>query len=457
MIYPRSDTLDLLNLYRLNSSRYPCLLDSVSEGGRDARHHILFAFPGESLALYKQDIARVDFLSELDRWYQRESINTSAYLKREGGFCGGWFVFLGYELAAQIEPTLALPLPDTQVIAFATRCKTALIYDRQAHTLSIVFEEGMDRQEIRRRMRLIERDIEHARELASDCTRVPCYATTEQDSKHYYQSVERIQEYIRSGDVFQANLSRAWQVDIDPVVPDADIFQVLRRQNPGPFSALMSVALATGERMSIISSSPERLVSIRDGLIQTRPIAGTHPRVDGAEDARVKQALMHHPKERSEHIMLIDLERNDLGRVCLPGSIQVDELMAVESYRHVHHLVSNIRGRLNPQILPGQVLAAVFPGGTITGCPKVRCMQILAELEQAPRSAYTGSLGYINLNGDMDFNILIRTMERIDDAHRSRLTVCAGGGIVADSKPGQELEETRAKARGMLRVFESAP
>jgi anthranilate synthase component 1 len=156
---------------------------------------------------------------------------------------------------------------------------------------------------------------------------------------------------------------------------------------------------------------------------------------------------MAHPKERAEHVMLIDLERNDLGRLCVPGSIEVNEFMVLESYAHVHHIVSNVRGQLRDDITPGAVLRAVFPGGTITGCPKVRCMEIIAELEQAPRGAYTGSMGYLNRDGSMDMNILIRTMV----SHGDRLVLRAGAGIVADSEPAAELEETRAKARGLLR------
>jgi anthranilate synthase component 1 len=147
--------------------------------------------------------------------------------------------------------------------------------------------------------------------------------------------------------------------------------------------------------------------------------------------------------------MLIDLERNDLGRICVPGSIEVNELMALESYAHVHHIVSNVRGRLSADVTPGQVICAVFPGGTITGCPKVRCMEIIAELEQAPRGAYTGSMGYLNRDGSMDLNILIRSMV----SHAGRISLRAGAGIVADSVPEAELAETRAKARGLLRAL----
>jgi anthranilate synthase component 1 len=159
--------------------------------------------------------------------------------------------------------------------------------------------------------------------------------------------------------------------------------------------------------------------------------------------------LVGHPKERAEHVMLIDLERNDLGRVCTPGSIEVDELMGVESYAHVHHIVSNVRGRLRADATPGDVIRAVFPGGTITGCPKVRCMEIIAELEGVGRGAYTGSLGYLDRSGDLDLNILIRTFSIGSGLVRFR----GGAGIVSDSIAERELDETRAKARGLLRAL----
>jgi anthranilate synthase component 1 len=199
----------------------------------------------------------------------------------------------------------------------------------------------------------------------------------------------------------------------------------------------------------VVSSSPERLVEVRDDLVQTRPIAGTRPRLPGDDDAADIRALRANPKEQAEHVMLIDLERNDLGRVCQPGSVEVDELMAVESYAHVHHIVSNVRGRLRNEVTPGQVVAAVFPGGTITGCPKVRCMEIIAALEDTPRGAYTGALGYLDRSGDLDLNILIRTLTVLGN----EVTLRAVAGIVADSVAQRELEETRAKARGLLRAL----
>ncbi|HEU5443437.1 MAG TPA: chorismate-binding protein, partial [Steroidobacteraceae bacterium] len=187
-----------------------------------------------------------------------------------------------------------------------------------------------------------------------------------------------------------------------------------------------------------------------DRRIETRPIAGTRPRSrQPGEDARETAALVAHPKERAEHIMLIDLERNDLGRVCEPGTVRVEELMSIESYVHVHHIVSNVTGKLRPDVTAIEALRAVFPGGTITGCPKYRCMQIIAELEGEGRGAYTGSLGLLGRDGSMDLNILIRTMTLAERIIEFR----AGAGIVADSDPERELEECCAKARGLLAVF----
>ncbi|MGB5589898.1 MAG: chorismate-binding protein, partial [Gammaproteobacteria bacterium] len=265
---------------------------------------------------------------------------------------------------------------------------------------------------------------------------------TEDPPEQYRDAIARTLRYILDGDIFQANLSRQWHARLADGVSALDVYLRLRQSNPGPFAGL----LRWGD-FAVISSSPERLLQVSDGIAQTRPIAGTRPRDgDMAADAGLSRELIGHPKERAEHVMLIDLERNDLGRICQAGSIEVDELMVIESYAHVHHIVSNVRGKLRPEVLPGDAIRAVFPGGTITGCPKVRCMEIIDELEPAPRGAYTGSMGYLNRDGSLDLNILIRTLQI---SHRD-IRFRAGGGIVADSDPEAELAETRAKARGML-------
>jgi anthranilate synthase component 1 len=254
--------------------------------------------------------------------------------------------------------------------------------------------------------------------------------------------------------VYQVNLSRAWSVQLDAAVPPAALYRRLRASNPAPFGASLVIS-----DLAILSSSPERLFSVRHGPfgpeIETRPIAGTRPRsrINGADSAE-RAGLSAHPKERAEHLMLVDLERNDLGKICVPGSVCVEDLMAVESYAHVHHLVSSVRGRLRKEVTPAGVLGAVFPGGTITGCPKIRCMEIIAQLEGVGRGAYTGSLGYINRDGSADFNILIRTLTHCPST--GEVSFRAGAGIVADSDPERELEETRAKARGLLKALGAA-
>jgi len=254
-------------------------------------------------------------------------------------------------------------------------------------------------------------------------------------------------EYIRAGDIYQANLSRPWRGQLESGrtsrTAAAGLYERLRTANPAPFAAL-----AQFQDWRLLSSSPERLVRVSGTRVETRPIAGTRPRsgLDG-EHAREIAGLIAHPKERAEHVMLIDLERNDLGRICQAGSVRADEFMAIESYAHVHHIVSNVCGELRPNLTPIDVLRAVFPGGTITGCPKFRCMQIIAELEAETRQAYTGSLGYINRDGSMDFNILIRSLT----LHDGRVEFRTGAGIVADSDWQRELAETRAKATGVLR------
>jgi len=218
--------------------------------------------------------------------------------------------------------------------------------------------------------------------------------------------------------------------------------------------------LQFGDDFTIVGSSPEVHVRVRDRVAEIRPIAGTRPRGTSPEtDAALVESLLNNEKERAEHVMLIDLERNDLGRVCVGGTVRVDEYMVLETYAHVHHIVSNVSGRLREDASPIQVIRALFPGGTITGCPKVRCMEIIAELEGTGRGAYTGSIGYLNRDGSCDLNILIRTLtsNAAAAAGVAPITFRAGAGIVADSIPLQELAETRAKAEGMLRALEIPP
>jgi anthranilate synthase component 1 len=286
---------------------------------------------------------------------------------------------------------------------------------------------------------------------------LPLPQLKEEPPQRYLGAIDAAKRYITAGDIYQANLSRLWRGAWAAAVAEsgglAQLYRALRVANPGPFAALFQQG-----GMAVLSSSPERLLRVRGRQLSTRPIAGTRPRLGRSETATPgltpnvvaeTAALVSHPKERAEHIMLIDLERNDLGRVAVAGSVVVDEFMVTETYAHVHHIVSNVSAELRPELTPLDALAALFPGGTITGVPKYRCMQIIAELEGVGRGAYTGSVGYLGVDGSMDVNILIRSMVYSSGELRLR----AGGGIVADSDPQRELQETRAKARGMLRAL----
>ncbi|MCF6338087.1 MAG: aminodeoxychorismate synthase component I [Gammaproteobacteria bacterium] len=434
--------VDLLALHRANPQRYPFLLQSVAHsdapGGGQARFDILFAFPGEHIRLDAADTS-TDFLQQLDaRWRAAAKIIEPSEVASgfpRLPFTGGWFLFLAYELAGQIEPGLSLPMAqDGLPVAYAARIPAAVIVDHAEQQTFLVAESG--------HANLLDMLNEDMGRISTVDTVSPNIVMAEAEASRYLKDVEIIKNYIVEGDVFQVNLARTWRGLSSNALPSADVYQRLCKNNPAPFAGL---ALIDGA--AIISSSPERLVKVNKRRVETRPIAGTRPRsTQMLGDHALKKELLAHPKERAEHVMLIDLERNDLGRVCVPGSVKVDELMALESYAHVHHIVSNVCGQLRDGVTPGEVIRAVFPGGTITGCPKVRCMEIIAELEGEGRGAYTGAMGYLNHNGDMDLNILIRTITQAGQ----QLQLRAGGGIVADSDSQKELDETRAKARGML-------
>jgi len=378
------------------------------------------------------------FFDNLEAWFQRERTTAQG---KPLPFLGGWLVYLGYEVAAEIESHLHLPIAETPYSAFALRVENIIVHELATDTVFAVSENG----NAEALARLIA-DLQQADRHPFVPMPLPGLASLEEEPAELFLArVRAAKQHISAGDIYQANLSRRWRLRLSHRTEVAQVYAALRRANPAPFAA--SVQL---NGMSLLSSSPERLMRIQHGDISTRPIAGTRARQGTAEQDRHDTAeLVAHPKERAEHIMLIDLERNDLGRVCEAGSVVVDEYMVTESYAHVHHIVSNVRGRLRADRSPVDALRALFPGGTITGCPKVRCMQIIAELEGEGRGAYTGSLGWLGTDGDADFNILIRTLTLREDLIELR----AGAGIVADSVPERELAETRAKARGLLRAF----
>ncbi|MCD9031073.1 aminodeoxychorismate synthase component I [Luteimonas sp. Y-2-2-4F] len=441
---PLAPGVDLLGLHRRAPSRYPVLLESVAHGTAQARWDLLLMAAGESLTLGADGRTRDaggraldgDFLGLLDAAWR------ALRLPREEPrwpFRGGWALLLGYELGAQVEPVLRLPAAaDGTPVAQALRCPGAVLRDHATGECVALAETG--REDL---LDALLADLASPAPPPLPAWRAP-RTLVEDPPEHFTRGVARILDYLAAGDVFQVNLSRGWRAGFGSPLDPARLYARLRAISPAPFAGLYA-----GPGFAVVSASPERLVSVRGDLVETRPIAGTRPRLPGDDDAQRVRELVGHPKERAEHVMLVDLERNDLGRVCLPGTVEVDELMTVESYAQVHHIVSNVRGRLRPGVSPGEAVAAVYPGGTITGCPKVRCMQIVAELEGAGRGAYTGAMGWLNRDGDLDLNILIRSAAVAGAALRFR----TGAGIVADSDPQRELEETRAKARGMLQAL----
>lgn len=441
---PLPADLDLLALHRAAPQRYPMLLESVAHGPAHARWDLLLAADGARLTLGADGVTRdaqggaVDggFLDALDAAWQAVRVERCA---SRWPFRGGWALFLGYELARQVEPVLALPdAPGGLPVAVARRCPAAILRDHGSGECVAVAEEAHAAL-----LDALLADVAAGGRGALPAWAAPSRLDEDADLR-FLDGTHRVLEYLAAGDVFQANLSRGWRARFEAPLDPAALYARLRQHNPAPFAGLFA-----GDGWAVASASPERLVAVRGDVVETRPIAGTRARFDGDDDAVRIGELVGHPKERAEHVMLVDLERNDLGRVCLPGSVEVDELMGVESYAHVHHIVSNVRGRLRADATPGEIVAAVFPGGTITGCPKVRCMQIIAELEGQGRGAYTGAMGWLNRDGDLDLNILIRSAEVEGREVRFR----TGAGIVADSDPQRELDETRAKARGTLRAL----
>lgn len=431
---------DLSILHEYAPARYPHLLESVAHG-QLGEFDILFAFPQDSIQL-NQALDIKEFKQQfITQFETHKKLMPDLNLP----FQGGWFAYFGYEYAQAIEPSLRLNTSDLP-LAYLEFCPAAIIIDHRKQQICFA---GSNQQQLTE----MKADYQACLTSTDKLDAVSVIDWQEEEPVHYLQGVERIKDYILAGDVFQVNLSRLWQAQIK--ASPLQVYRQLRQHNPAPFACLVNIksshnANDSVKPWSIISSSPERLIRYRDGWIETRPIAGTRKRSDSPQqDQALIDELVSNPKERAEHIMLIDLERNDLGRICQSGSVEVNELMVVETYQHVHHIVSNVRGRLRDGLNPLDVIDAVFPGGTITGCPKVRCMEIIQELETGAREAYTGSVGYINYDGTMDLNILIRSFIQQQDQLRFR----AGAGIVADSVAEEELEETRHKAKGLLRAL----
>jgi anthranilate synthase component 1 len=361
---------------------------------------------------------------------------------------GGFVGFLGYDAIRLWERLPHRPPDDLGLPVFRlSLMDSVVVFDHRHHTLRIVasafLDEGAETAYRRARERidgLVER---LARPRPPDPARpaVPVEPRAETTPEAYCAAVERAQEYIRAGDIFQVILSQRFAAPVPGLDPLA-IYRTLRRLNPSPYMFLLDAGGAW-----LAGASPERLVRLEHGRLDMRPLAGTRRRgATPAEDDALAAELLADPKERAEHVMLVDLTRNDVGRVSRYGSVRVSELMAIERYSHVMHLVSHVEGELAARRGAWDVLQAVFPHGTVSGAPKVRAMEIIDELEPTARGPYAGTVGYLGLDGSLNTAITIRTVL----LHRGTAYVQAGAGIVADSIPEQEHQECVAKARGIL-------
>lgn len=331
-------------------------------------------------------------------------------------FCGGWIGYLGYELYSELEPKVPERKPD--LIPKAVFC----FYDRY-----YLYDH-------------LQEKVCAFRPSEKPATAAP---KSNFERSGYLSAVRQIKKYIAAGDCYQVNLSQKFTATVSQ--PSAHVYQRLRAVSPSPYAAYLNLGDA-----QILSSSPESFLSVEGRRVVTRPIKGTRPRGrNDVEDAALKEELSTSAKDRAELLMITDLERNDLGRVCAPGSIRVADLAKVETYPQVHHLVSTIEGELAQGRDIVDLLQAMFPGGSITGAPKIRAMQIIRELEPHARDVYCGAIGYVSLNGKAQFNVAIRTMVVKD----GQATFWSGGGIVADSDPEKEYEETMTKAKGMIEAL----
>ncbi len=362
-------------------------------------------------------------------------------------FVGGWLGWLGYDLAWEIERlprTNPDPLPFP--VAFWYEPESFAVLDHEAQVLWLAVSDEAEFEGLADRL---SREIRPPAPNSggSEKGELSVRFVTEQSA--YEAAIGRAKEYIRCGDIFQTNISLRFETETRR--SSWAVYQSLQRINPSPFASYWRSPFG-----DVVSCSPERLVSLNgDRMADTRPIAGTRARGQNSEeDLRLALELRSNEKECAEHIMLVDLERNDLGRVCEFGSVVVDELLAIERYSHVMHLVSNVRGRLRSEFDSIDLIRAVFPGGTITGCPKVRCMEIIEELEPVRRSLFYGSCGYLDVRGQLDLNILIRTLLfSSQEEGLSKVWGQVGAGIVADSVADREWHESLQKAKAQLKAL----
>jgi para-aminobenzoate synthetase component 1 len=426
---------------RIRHAPAAVLLDSGRPGADRGRFDLFSAWPMEQLVA-KADESGTAFLQRVRASLARLG-EAQLPVGSELPFAGGVIGYLGYDFGRRLEPLPEqavddLQLPDAHLGLYAW----AVITDHQARTTQLVLHPSLAESERSRLLTLFTRPAE----LEPATFKLIGAFKTCIDAGQYRAAFERIQAYIQAGDCYQVNFAQRFQADCagDPWAA----YTALRSACPTPFSGFMPLP----DGGTVLSLSPERFVRVRDRHVETRPIKGTRPRGrHAAEDAALAEELLASPKDRAENLMIVDLLRNDLGRTCRTGSVKVPELFSLESYPNVHHLVSSVTGELAADHDALDLVAGSFPGGSITGAPKIRAMQIIDELEPTRRALYCGSLMYLDVRGEMDSSIAIRSLLVKD----GRISCWGGGGIVADSDCEAEYQETFAKVRVLLRTLEA--
>jgi anthranilate synthase component 1 len=432
---------------------YSFLLESIEGGEPVARYSFIGTEPYRVLSTREGD--KIDPLHLIAEELARHKLVPVSGLP---DFCGGAVGYLSYETVRHFEQ---LPSPDSDSLALPESifmfADTLLIFDHATRKIKVVSlaypDSNIDSayqaavSKIDELVNRLEQPFEHYQVMRTVDTPTEAAEISSNFTREEFEAnVEKARQYIITGEAIQIVLSQ--RLSRRTTAYPLNIYQVLRSINPSPYMFFLDL-----KDFQLIGSSPEILVRAVNGTVTTRPLAGTRPRgKTPAEDARLEKELRNDEKERAEHIMLVDLGRNDIGRVSLPGTVRVSELMEVERYSHVMHLVTNVEGKLCPDLTPLDALRACFPAGTVSGAPKIRAMEIIAELEPDKRGPYAGCMGYFSFSGNMDTAITIRTIVLTNGiAH-----VQAGAGIVYDSVPAREYEETLNKARALLNAIEQA-
>ena len=430
---------------RARSESGSFLLESVVPGERWGRFSVLGYRPRDQIVLYGEP--GVDPFARLQSIFPTGSPPSSDVASRFLRACVG---LIPYDIVHYATKVPVWPDSATRPIARLMRDFTVVVFDNLTHTAVIAADHVED-------VERAQADLAQAARLdmpePPDPTALPGELDVNMSDEEYGVAVERAKEFIRAGDAFQIVPARTFSTSAGGADP-FEVYRALRVLSPAPYMYLLELpASGNAGPVAIAGASPETLVRAEGGRIALRPIAGTRRRGrSDEEDQALADEMLADPKERAEHVMLIDLARNDVGRVARPGSVTVPHHMIVERYSHVMHIVSEVQGELGSEMSPWDVIRATFPAGTLTGAPKVRAMQIIRELEKRPRGAYGGALGYVSNESSLDLAICIRTVVMSE----GRFEVTAGAGIVADSVPELEAKETRNKARAALSAIHAA-